>query len=131
MRCACVLSDETHHGQCVFSMQRLIQFLPSFFASAVYHCRQPTCTRCDAWHAILQADITRIRQVYDAFLKDFPLCFGYWKKYADAELKHTSVEAAVRVYERGVAAIAYSADLWGQYAVFKQDKGFSPGAVIR
>ena len=79
----------------------------------------------------MQADIARIRQVYDAFLQDFPLCFGYWKKYADAELKHTSVEAAVRVYERGVAAIAYSADLWGQYAVFKQDKGFSPGAVIR
>jgi len=79
----------------------------------------------------LQADITRIRQVYNAFFREYPLCFGYWKKYADAEQRHTSIEAAVHVYERGTAAVAYSADLWGQYAVFKQNNGFSAGAVLR
>ncbi|VAH49228.1 unnamed protein product [Triticum turgidum subsp. durum] len=26
-----------------------------------------------------------MRKVYDAFLAEFPLCFGYWKKYADHE----------------------------------------------
>ncbi len=79
----------------------------------------------------LQADITKIRQTYDAFLTEYPLCFGYWKKYADAEQRHASVEAAVHVFERGVAAVPYSADLWGQFAVFKQNSGFNPGAVIR
>lgn len=79
----------------------------------------------------LQADITKIRQTYDAFLTEYPLCFGYWKKYADAEQRHSSVEAAVQVFERGVAAVPDSADLWGQYAVSKQKSGFSPGAVIR
>lgn len=81
--------------------------------------------------AIVQADITKIRQVYDAFFLEYPLCFGYWKKYADAEQRHNSTEAAVQVYERGVAAVAYSADLWGHYAVFKQNAGFTSGAVIR
>ena len=27
-----------------------------------------------------------VRKVYDQFLQAFPLCFGYWKKYADIEL---------------------------------------------
>jgi pre-mRNA-processing factor 39 len=29
--------------------------------------------------------ITNLELVYDAFLSKFPLCFGYWKKYADWE----------------------------------------------
>ena len=130
MHVCCLIKHTTGSA----SFQCKIQFHSCVFFRICASNTIPTTlqgTKCDPWHAILQADIARIRQVYDAFLQDFPLCFGYWKKYADAELKHTSVEAAVRVYERGVAAIAYSADLWGQYAVFKQDKGFSPGAVIR
>ncbi len=79
----------------------------------------------------LQADITKVRQVYDAFFSEYPLCFGYWKKYADAEQRHASVKMAVQVYERGVAAVSYSPDLWGHYAVFKQNNGFSAGAVLR
>lgn len=26
-----------------------------------------------------------MRNVFDQFLAKFPLCFGYWKKYADFE----------------------------------------------
>ncbi len=26
-----------------------------------------------------------MREVFDQFLAKFPLCFGYWKKYADFE----------------------------------------------
>ena len=71
----------------------------------------------------LQADIGRIRQVYDAFLAEYPLCYGYWKKYADAEAKYVSLEEASLVYDRGVAAVPYSVDLWGHYAMHKQKAG--------
>lgn len=73
----------------------------------------------------MQADIDRIREVYDAFLSEFPLCYGYWKKYADAEARSGSLDHAAHVYERGVASIPYSIDLWGHFAMFKQNQGAS------
>ena len=79
----------------------------------------------------LQGDIARIREVYDAFLAQYPLCFGYWKKFADAEARHASADAAAAVYERGVAAVPYSVDFWGHYAAFKAANGASQEDVRR
>ncbi len=79
----------------------------------------------------VQGDIAKLREVYDAFFAEYPLCFGYWKKFADAENRHGSPEAALGVYERGVAAIPYSVDLWGHYASFKQTIGASSEDVQR
>lgn len=79
----------------------------------------------------LQADIGRIRQVYDAFLAEYPLCYGYWKKYADAEAKYVSLEEASTVYDRGVAAVPYSVDLWGHYAMHKQKAGAAVEEIER
>ena len=61
--------------------------------------------------------------MYDGFLAEFPLCYGYWKKYADAEQRHSSPEAAAAVFERGVAAVAHSVDLWNHYAACRQAAG--------
>lgn len=41
--------------------------------------------------------ITRLESVYDSFLSKFPLCFGYWKKYADWELAAHGPESAENV----------------------------------
>ena len=73
----------------------------------------------------------RLRTVYDAFLAEYPLCYGYWKKYADAEAKYTSQDEASRIYDRGVAAVPYSVDLWGHYAVHKQKAGAAVEEVER
>lgn len=54
-----------------------------------------------------QGDIARLRDAYDAFLAEWPLCFGYWKKYAAAELRAGEAERAAQVFERGVAAVPY------------------------
>jgi hypothetical protein len=47
---------------------------------------------------------------FDAFLEQFPLCFGYWKKYADLELKKAGAAGAKAMY--GIhwlsAALVYS-----------------------
>jgi pre-mRNA-processing factor 39 len=86
-----------------------------------------------------------LRQVYDSFLEKFPLCFGYWKKYADAEntisgpdiaekvpLRSTAIllpqaqqahSPLLQVFERGVAAIENSVDLWAHYCDFMSHKG--------
>ncbi|KAI9729043.1 MAG: hypothetical protein M1828_000128 [Chrysothrix sp. TS-e1954] len=83
--------------------------------------------------------IASVRNVYDRFLAKFPLFFGYWKKYADLEFAIAGTEAAelvrsadieftrctgtntYQVYERGVASITISVDLWAQYCSFKLD----------
>ncbi|KAJ6007749.1 mRNA splicing protein (Prp39) [Penicillium herquei] len=65
--------------------------------------------------------ITTARHAYDRFLAKFPLLFGYWKKYADMEFSITGTEAAEMVYERGVASISSSVDLWTNYCGFKAE----------
>ncbi|KAL3473543.1 hypothetical protein BJX99DRAFT_248851 [Aspergillus californicus] len=65
--------------------------------------------------------ITTVRNFYDRFLAKFPLLFGYWKKYADLEFSITGTEAADMVYERGIASISCSVDLWTNYCSFKAE----------
>ncbi|KAF2764827.1 MRNA processing protein [Teratosphaeria nubilosa] len=65
--------------------------------------------------------IAATRDVYDRFLARFPLFFGYWKKYADLEFTIAGTEAAEMVYERGVASIGISVDLWANYCGFKTE----------
>ncbi|KAJ5980329.1 Pre-mRNA-processing factor 39 [Penicillium waksmanii] len=65
--------------------------------------------------------ITTVRTNYDRFLAKFPLLFGYWKKYADLEFSITGTEAAEMVYERGIASISPSVDLWTNYCGFKAE----------
>ncbi|CAI5705304.1 unnamed protein product [Peronospora effusa] len=75
-----------------------------------------------------------VESTYDRFLAEFPLCFGYWNKYALYEYGlgkkvtadgvgtvATSDEAkqkAREVYERGVVAVRYSVDMWMKYSEF-------------
>lgn len=70
--------------------------------------------------------IAATRAVYDRFLARFPLVFGYWKKYADLEFSIAGTEAAEMVYERGVASIASSVDLWANYGGFKVETNHDP-----
>ncbi|KAI9727846.1 MAG: hypothetical protein M1834_007892 [Cirrosporium novae-zelandiae] len=73
--------------------------------------------------------ITVTRQIYDRFLAKFPLLFGYWKKYADLEFSIAGTEAAEMVYERGVASITNSVDLWTNYCSFKVETSHDPDVI--
>ncbi|KAJ4894189.1 Tetratricopeptide repeat (TPR)-like superfamily protein [Raphanus sativus] len=68
--------------------------------------------------AQLPDDIEKIRKVYDAFLAEFPLCHDYWKKYADHEARVGEMGQPLRVYERAVASMKYSVDMWMHYCVY-------------
>ncbi|CAM8971238.1 unnamed protein product [Rhodiola kirilowii] len=79
----------------------------------------------NAWTALIEEtekvaedNIVKIRKVYDAFMSEFPLCYGYWKKYADHEARFGSTEKVVEVYERAVQGVTYSVDIWLHYCNF-------------
>ncbi|ONL94513.1 Tetratricopeptide repeat (TPR)-like superfamily protein [Zea mays] len=79
----------------------------------------------NAWTALIEEteknaenNILKIRKVYDSFLAEFPLCFGYWKKYADHEARLDGVSKVIEVYERAVLAVTYSVDIWYNYCQF-------------
>lgn len=46
-------------------------------------------------------DILNLKKAYDAMLAKYPLCFGYWKKYADHvnAIDGPVKAAAVRIFE--------------------------------
>ncbi|KAG9149410.1 hypothetical protein Leryth_003373 [Lithospermum erythrorhizon] len=79
----------------------------------------------NAWTVLIEetekmseGNISKIQKVYDSFLAEFPLCYGYWKKYADHEARLGSIEKVVEVYERAVVGVTYSVDMWLHYCAF-------------
>ena len=54
----------------------------------------------------------RIEPTFDGFLSKFPLCFGYWWKYA-------KLRPQAEIYERAVDAVPLSAELWKNYLEFQ------------
>jgi pre-mRNA-processing factor 39 len=73
--------------------------------------------------------ISKIEKAYDAFLAEFPLCYGYWKKYADHEARLGSPEKVVDVYERAVKAVTYSVDMWMNYGIYAMEKFEDPDSI--
>lgn len=67
---------------------------------------------------VLQNDVESICKAYDAFLSEFPLCYGYWKKYANHMANYCNLNEAERVYERAVEAMPYCVDIWVSYCSF-------------
>ncbi|GAV56669.1 hypothetical protein CFOL_v3_00211 [Cephalotus follicularis] len=91
-----------------------------------------------AWIALIEEteriaedNMLKIRKVYDAFLAEFPLCYGYWKKYADHEARLGNMDKVVEVYERGVQGVTYSVDIWSHYCIFAIGTYGDPDTVRR
>lgn len=79
----------------------------------------------------MKENIAKIEKAYDAFLGEFPLCYGYWKKYSDHEAKLGSPEKIVDVYERAVKAVTYSVDIWMHYSAYAMEKLDNPEMTRR
>ncbi|KAL9285082.1 hypothetical protein ACSQ67_024612 [Phaseolus vulgaris] len=80
---------------------------------------------------VAEDNILKIRRVYDSFLAEFPLCYGYWKKYADHEARLGSIDKVVEVYERAVQGVTYSVDMWLHYCIFAISTYGDPDTVRR
>ena len=61
----------------------------------------------------------QVRECYDALLAEFPLCFGYWKRFAEyevaAEPQSEGVARANAVYERALTLGRYCVEIWAYY----------------
>ncbi|XP_055033948.2 pre-mRNA-processing factor 39 isoform X2 [Misgurnus anguillicaudatus] len=71
----------------------------------------------NSWTDLLQyceqeGHLRACRQALNGFLVRFPLCYGYWKKYADIERRAGHNTKAEEVCERGLKVIPLSVDLW-------------------
>ncbi|XP_008325063.1 pre-mRNA-processing factor 39 isoform X2 [Cynoglossus semilaevis] len=73
-----------------------------------------------SWTELLQYceqenHVTASRQALEAFLARYPLCYGYWKKFADLERRAGFNSRAEEVCVQGLRAIPLSVDLWIHY----------------
>nr|DAD37614.1 TPA_asm: hypothetical protein HUJ06_008255 [Nelumbo nucifera] len=86
-------------------------------------------TKCsgdfDSWTSLIAEiekaspdDMGKISLVYDSFLSEYPLCYGYWKKYANHMARLNTIDKAVEVYERAVQSATYCVNLWVEYCSF-------------
>ncbi|CAN6875434.1 unnamed protein product [Brassica oleracea] len=76
-------------------------------------------------------DIEKLCLVYDAFLLEFPLCHGYWRKYAYHKMQLCTLDDAVDVFERAIQAATYSLVVWLDYCTFAVAAYEDPHDVCR
>ncbi|XP_050064427.1 pre-mRNA-processing factor 39-like isoform X9 [Aphis gossypii] len=81
---------------------------------------QQNSSNFDGWVNILhvvncQNIVVNARMAYSKFLELYPLCYGYWKKYANFEKRNNNLPEFKKVLENGLNAIPRSVDLWIYY----------------
>ncbi|KAM3385265.1 hypothetical protein ACQJBY_009282 [Aegilops geniculata] len=91
----------------------------------------------DTWVSLISSaeetsvnDIRVISLVYHTFLLEFPLCHGYWIKYAAHKARLCTYDDVVGVYEQAVQAVPHCTDLWVSYCGFAMSAYEDP-ALIR
>ncbi|VAH29455.1 unnamed protein product [Triticum turgidum subsp. durum] len=90
----------------------------------------------DTWVSLISSaeetsvnDIRVISLVYDTFLLEFPLCHGYWIKYAAHKARLCTYDDVVGVYEQAVQAVPHCTDLWVSYCGFAMSAYEDPALV--
>ncbi|XP_028816066.1 pre-mRNA-processing factor 39 isoform X3 [Denticeps clupeoides] len=73
-----------------------------------------------SWTELLQyceqeSHVKASRRALSSFLVRYPLCYGYWKKFADLERRAGNTKRAEEVCVEGLKAIPLSIDLWIHY----------------
>ncbi|GMN43372.1 hypothetical protein TIFTF001_012560 [Ficus carica] len=74
-------------------------------------------------------NIEKICLVYDSFLSEFPLCHGYWRRYADHKIRLCTVDEVVEVFERAVQSATYSVGVWVDYCYFSMSAFEDPSDI--
>eukprot|EP00916_Digyalum_oweni_P025972 GHVL01042753.1.p2 GENE.GHVL01042753.1~~GHVL01042753.1.p2 ORF type:complete len:309 (+),score=69.17 GHVL01042753.1:67-927(+) len=61
-------------------------------------------------------DAEEMRAVYNSFLSEFPLCYGYWRRYAMLERREGRDDECLKIFEKGVK-LARSVELWTEFCI--------------
>ncbi|XP_052202218.1 pre-mRNA-processing factor 39-2 isoform X2 [Diospyros lotus] len=75
--------------------------------------------------------IEKICSVYDSFLLEFPLCQGYWRKYAAHKARLCTIDKVVEVFERAVQSATFCVGVWVDYCTFAVSAYEDPSDVRR
>lgn len=97
-------------------------------------CMPDQCMLSSIWllmFAFFQNDIGVISLVYHTFLLEFPLCHGYWIKYAAHKARLCTYDDVVGVYEQAVQAVPHCTDLWVSYCGFAMSAYEDPALIRR
>ncbi|RDX60122.1 prp39, partial [Mucuna pruriens] len=76
-------------------------------------------------------DVEKICLVYNHFLSKFPLCHGYWRKYAAHMTCLCTTDKVVEVFEKAVLAATYSVGMWVDYCSFGMSAFEDPSDIRR
>lgn len=89
-----------------------------------WNCLQQDYNDFTSWTCLLQAitenenNLPAAEAVFRCFLRYYPYCYGYWKKFADLEKRNGKLDRAQQVFQHGIKAIPISIDLWVHYLNF-------------
>ncbi|PON41745.1 HAT (Half-A-TPR) repeat, partial [Parasponia andersonii] len=76
-------------------------------------------------------NIEKICLAYDSFLSEFPLCHGYWRRFADHKARLCALDKVVEVFERAVQSATYSVGVWVDYCNFSMSAFEDPSDIRR
>ncbi|KAL9329484.1 hypothetical protein ACSQ67_004487 [Phaseolus vulgaris] len=76
-------------------------------------------------------DVEKICLVYNNFLSEFPLCHGYWRKYAAHMSCISTTDKVVEVFEKAVLAATFSVSVWFDYCSFGMSAFEDPSDIRR
>ncbi|CAL5323189.1 unnamed protein product [Camellia sinensis] len=92
----------------------------------------------DTWTSIISKiektypdNIEKICSVYDSFLSEYPLCHGYWRKYAAHKAHLCTVDKVGEIFERAVQSATYCVGIWVEYCSFSMSAYEDPSDVRR
>lgn len=54
-------------------------------------------TKCCPLYFFPQNNLPAARKAFDSFFTHYPYCYGYWKKYADLEKRHSNMKQSDEV----------------------------------
>jgi pre-mRNA-processing factor 39 len=72
-----------------------------------------------AWQDLAKAaeakGLDSVREAFGALLVEYPLCYGYWRKWANKEVEAGNVHAALQIMQDSVTRAPFVHELWTQY----------------
>ena len=93
-------------------------------SKSYWNCLHQDYSDFTSWTCLLQStsenedNLPASEAVFKCFLRYYPYCYGYWKKFADIEKKHGKFDKVQQVFKNGVKSIPISIDLWVHYLNF-------------
>lgn len=79
--------------------------------------------------AEIRNNIEEVRAVFSQLLQEYPLCFGYWRKWKNKEVEHGDVAQAFQVLSNAIQSAPFVHELWTEYCKFSIEQRVDPSFI--